>query len=417
MCESLPYTQHDNCNAASTFPDGTVTVASAAARYNPVFYWLIGKPAQPFEGAAAMYVMRAMSALLCSLFLAGAAWAVMRWARTVWPMVSLVLVLTPVTIYSTAVAAPNGLEMLAAAGAAVTLLALPRVRHQDLRMILGLACVFASTLAVLRGLGPLFLLCIGVMTLQVVGPRRLFGVLRQVPGTATAAAAVVLVCTLAGAWWTMSAGSMELEDANAQGNPLVDTLTAVPLWFFQSIAAFPLRNEPADPIVYAAGIVVLGGFLVLALRRGTRRGRIDLLVTFGIALVVPVALQTAVYETSGDIWQGRYGWPISLVVLIVAGLNLEDWHGRSKWTRPLLLAGAAAWTLAHTWSTVALVVKEQAGGVYVGDSRWVTAPPVVIAALTIVGCLFWYASVRESRSVTTAREASTAPQEPDLLSL
>jgi hypothetical protein len=220
--------------------------------------------------------------------------------------------------------------------------------------------------------------------------------------------AAVFGATVAGSAWIVLAGSLGPEVVHAKGNPVVDTLTSLPLWFFQSIAAFPLRNEPADPIVYAAGLTVLGGFLWLAARRGTRRGRANLLVAFLIAVIVPVAVQSATFETTGNIWQGRYGWPISLVVLVVAGMNLQDWTGRSRWDRPLLVTGAVCWMLAHTWSTVALVIKEQRGGVFAGDSRWLTMPPAVVGLLTVAGCLTWFAAVRGS-----GRAHDTSEPEPD----
>ena len=108
VCESFEYTDPDNCRPQGPAHDGLVWVSSSAARYNPVVYFLMGSGALPFEGTAALYAMRAVSALLSAMLIALAAVAVRRWARTPWPAVALVLTATPTMVYSTTVAAPNG---------------------------------------------------------------------------------------------------------------------------------------------------------------------------------------------------------------------------------------------------------------------------------------------------------------------
>ena len=62
VCSSYDYVGPDNCRPVESLDGGLVTVASAAARYNPAFYWLIGKPAMVTDGVTALYVMRFMSA-------------------------------------------------------------------------------------------------------------------------------------------------------------------------------------------------------------------------------------------------------------------------------------------------------------------------------------------------------------------
>ena len=57
--------------------------------------------------------MRAMAALLCALVLALAVWCLTTWVRGTWAFVGLLVGLTPTLIYSTTLAAPNGLEMAA----------------------------------------------------------------------------------------------------------------------------------------------------------------------------------------------------------------------------------------------------------------------------------------------------------------
>ena len=106
--------------------DGSVLVGSGAGQYNPVFYWVVGTAARPFHGAAALYAMRIASALLCLLFMGLAAWAMALGRRGPWSGVGLLLATSPVFVFSTAVAAPNGLEMAAALALWCLLLGLRR---------------------------------------------------------------------------------------------------------------------------------------------------------------------------------------------------------------------------------------------------------------------------------------------------
>ena len=114
VCDSYEYVGPANCQAVSRLDRGLVMVASAAGRYNPVFYWVVGSPSRLASGSDALYIMRATSALLCSLLVAISAWVIGRWANTRWPFVALALALTPVTLYGFMLPAPNGVEMAAA---------------------------------------------------------------------------------------------------------------------------------------------------------------------------------------------------------------------------------------------------------------------------------------------------------------
>ena len=78
VCTWLKYTAHDDCNGVRRIDDRHVLVASAAARYNPAFYWVIGSVAKPWTGAAALYAMRAAAAAMCAAAIAGCAGS---WAR------------------------------------------------------------------------------------------------------------------------------------------------------------------------------------------------------------------------------------------------------------------------------------------------------------------------------------------------
>jgi hypothetical protein len=404
VCRSLDYTGEHNCGPAETLPDGRVVVASAASRYNPVFYWVLGTAARPFDGAAALYAMRAVNLLLCSVVLAGAAWVTGRWSRTVWPRLGLVAAVTPVTAYGGAVAAPNALEVAAALGVWTALLGLRRVEGADRGRLLVLAGLFAVPLAGLRALGPLWLALVLLLAAAWLGPRLVAAIARAHPRASAAAAGLALVGVAGGAGWTLLAGMLSLEDTPGEGDPWLATAASLPLWLLQSVAAFPLRNERAPMVVYATGVLVLGGILVLGLLRGGRRDRAVVLLALLVSVGVPFLLQVQAHEAAGPIWQGRYGWPLGAGVLLLAAAAVD----RRPPEHPLVAAGitcgAGLWVLAHAVGVVGVLLDERRDSPLAGDDRWLSLPPAVVAVLAAGGVVAWAfgAAGRPSAPASTA---------------
>lgn len=388
-CSALQYTGPDNCNPAEVLDQGVVSVGSGAARYNPAFYFVVGSAAQPFDGAPAMYVMRAVNALLCSLLLASGVWATSRWARTRWPLVALLGVVTPVAVYSTSVPGPNGVEMCGAVGLWTCLLGMGRVDAATRRRLLVVGAACAVPLTLVRGLGPLWLATVVIVAWVHVGPRRTFTLLREVPRTALGCALALAAVGVAAVGWIVGVDSLAPENAAPGGNPVLETLRQVPAWFLQSLAAFPLRNEAAPMVVYATAGLALLGLLGLAVRQADRRGRLELLFAFASALTVPVLLTVLTYETAGVIWQGRYGWPLSMGVVLLAGALLDRRPPAHPLVVPGLVTGAVMWGVAHVVSVTDLAIDEGKG--VLGDHpAWWTLPPWTLAALTVAGLACWW---------------------------
>ena len=188
VCESYPYTNDELCTPGQAVGDGYFTVASGAGRYNPLFYGAIGLPSLLFDGAGSLYAMRVAAAVLCSVFLGLAGWSLTRWSRTRWPAVGLVATITPVAVYSTAVAAPNGIEMCAALAVWCALLGLTR-DHLDSatqRALIWAALPGALVLTTVRQLGPVWLLLI-TATVVLLAPRQVWSVVKQHRRAVTAA--------------------------------------------------------------------------------------------------------------------------------------------------------------------------------------------------------------------------------------
>jgi hypothetical protein len=393
MCSSYDYTGPANCRPVETLDNGLVTVASAASLYHPAFYWLIGTPALPFTGVDALYAMRVAGALLCAFLVGLAAWASIITSRTVWPLASLVLALTPVTLYSMAIPAPNGIELAAALCVWVSLVGILRadssfVATNGLALVLGVGGV---VLATVRTLGPLWLGLI-VLTCLVAGDRRTSrNVLRGPTRAQLLAVAAIGLAVCASAWWVISQRQVaSLERIGpVDTNPWGPALREVPLWVFQSVAAFPLRDEPAPLIVYALSMAILGVLLCVAIWGGARRDRWVLLAISVAALAVPFVITVATVRVVGTFWQGRYSLPFAFGVVVLAGVMIDRFRLHSRVVRIVILITAATLSVVHVTGAAAVHTRELTKGVMGDDPRWVTAPTWAVAALMLAGVALW----------------------------
>lgn len=391
VCSTYAYVGHDNCNTAGTAADGRVQVASGAARYQPVFYWLVGSAAKPFSGDGALYAMRIAAALLCAAFVGLAAWATSRWSRTVWPWAGLVVSATPVVVFSTAVVAPNGLEMCAAISLWTSLLGLlgadaAETRHE--RALLVGATVSAVVLTTLRSIGPLWLALVVLTAMVPHGPRRVVELVRRAPVMSAVCSAVVVAASFASVWWTHSAGTNALEPFDTDvNNRWTATLGQLPLWLLQSIAAFPRRGDPAPGAVYVCAGLVFIALVLLGFATASRRWRTTLALAVGVTLAVPLVTTVLTITTAGPVWQGRYGLPYAFGIALLSAAAVDGARAA-----PQGLWLAMGWLLLLVGQVASVVNVRQVEGrtsPLAGSSSWVTAPSVVVALLTTIGFALW----------------------------
>ena len=199
-----------------------------------------------------------LSALICALAIAAAAWAVALAGPGLWTKFAFLASMTPVLVYSTILPAPNGPEIAAGMLLWASLLALC-TQGDELRgtpsrypLLLIIATLAAGALAVLRALGPMWLGLIVLSVVAVSGPRRVVATVGARPMQWTAAMAIVVAAVCWGTWWSFNAGLTETSPdvtAETQGEDFL--LGSKPLaWTLQMVAAFPLRTDVAHPIVY-----------------------------------------------------------------------------------------------------------------------------------------------------------------------
>lgn len=387
-CSILPYTGHDNCHSAGqTGRDGEVLVASTSSRYNPVYPLLVGVPALPFDGATALYIMRAVTILLCDLLLLASYWIIGRIAATPWPRIATLTAITPVLLYATSNAAPNGVQM--SAGLLMWSAGLVLSRGERARSAIWAFAVATMVLITVHSTGPMWALAIvaflGLWPGTMSAAKSLWETERR------ACMQVIGLVGLVGAadvYWALSR-STNLNWGHHHYPPLkVTTLVhACTLWVFQAIGAIPFRDQYVPTFVFAMSLVVFGFLLFFGLRLATWRQR-SVILGIGVAFfAVPVVLTIASYHSLGVAWQGRYSLPFACGIVLLAGWVLEDADPRSPIARVLEFASPLAFCSAQAVAIIGVADDQHAlwpSGHGLGSPpTWLLATLCVVASAMI----------------------------------
>ena len=389
-CQARSYTTNADC--IGTVHDGSVRIASGAGRYHPLYYAVVGTVALPFHGEAALYAMRLATALLCVALLGLGLVAIRTWARTEAALLALVVSCTPIVVYSCAIVAPNGVEIIAALTFWVTLVGLAVADTRQLRRLAVIAAVSGAVLCTLRPLGPWWcLLIVLVVALALGRADRLRELLAR--RDVRISALVVAVSALQGAAWTVAFGALKV-GAGAPGHTsLIErsgrVAVLVPLWLFQSVAAFPMRDDATSPLVYALYFVLFGVVLAAALRSAGRRVRNAIAVVAVVGVGFAFATTMASYDAYGAAWQGRYGLPLA-VGMVVLGAYALDRRGRTL-PGPWPVVGGVLFVVAQVVSAVYTLHVEVGRSPLAHSSQWPRPPIWLVVAMTVSGAaMMWW---------------------------
>jgi len=332
--------------------------------------------------------------------------AVRRWPPSPVAPAVLAVALTPTALYSSVVAAPNGVEMMAGLGWGCALIGLAR-EPDDGRdgLLVAVGATAGAVLMTVRSLGPLWLVLILVVLLvalpSLVGRGRR---LLRTPG-GLVAAGVLALAGLASVAWTLSqsaltiGSSQETSDAT-WGEAFTKSAELLILYPLQSIANFPYRDQFSPLFVYplylALGLIALvGGYL-----RGSRTHQHGLLLGVLLSFAVPFVVTFATWRTYGHSWQGRYGMPLGLAVMALAGLA---WQSRFRPAWPALaVVGGLVWVLVQVVGPLGVLRLEEGVSPMAGAGWWLPSEAVTIGVATGGALLMWAAALAWGRSVDRA---------------
>ncbi|MCW2782224.1 MAG: hypothetical protein JWR35_2673 [Marmoricola sp.] len=362
VCAELLYTGHDNCFAVEKMGHGLVTVASAAANYNPVYYAIVGTAARPFHGDGADYAMRATTAIICALLIAWAASLVASWSDRRWSLLALSIALTPVLLYSTSIAAPNGVGY--AAGVLVWAAALGLTRPLNrIHPNANLTALSVGAVAMVNThtTGPMWLALIFFVVLLLKPVRFWLQRARDQQLAHLSAAVVIGVATVGALLWTHFSGANAPGPALSGLSPLRPGMVASSelVWVFQAIGAFPLRSNSAPVATYVLWLGSAATCLWMTLRSVGPRVRAALAALVALVVVVPGTITVLTYSFAPLEWQGRYALPLTVgLMMIPARVAAKSTTDAGNHTIGLVggaIGLATALSLGHVYQLAAAV--------------------------------------------------------------
>ena len=413
-CTAYQYTSHDDCRPTGAAEDGRVTQASSAGSYDPLYYVVAGGAALPFDGVAALYAMRIVTALATAVLVGWAAALVARWDSTGWMLSGLLLVVTPIMAYSGAVAAPNAVAY--GAGLVFWAAALGCLSEPD-RPPLTAVVVSAVLLSHTHTTGVLWLAVAAVALVLLRSPRWWVAWFRaDLQRRGTALGLVLLGGVTAFAWvrWAATNSIGTGDPTTALPTPL-DLAGQQLVWFFQTVGSFPDRTTPAPVAVYALWIAPAALLLAAGTRRAPASQRRALAWLGSCWVVVPMVLTLVSFRALSYAWQGRYALPL------VAGVVLLAAHATSRSHRPPpspLLPVAALTAVAHAWSVVAVARDQADRGLGYDLVDHLPLAVVLVLALSLVGGLLPGLLLRPQRGSTGPHDpvSTTLDAGPDVVS-
>jgi hypothetical protein len=322
-------------------------LGTAAGRYQPTYYALVGLPLRLSPDYTGLLIARLIGVAVAAAFLAAAVRSIVAWSRR-WFMVAGVLVATtPMAMHIIGSINPNGVEIAAAIAMWAALIPLVHSEGPVDRRLLALFTISAAAVASIRPSGPGYVVIAVAVVLATAGGTRLLRLFRdRMVWLATAALGVVGIGS--GIWiLAMKANELgaitstlgELTTGEALQVVLVDRMG----FYFESMVGYFAFLDVRMPGTYYALWYAVTGFLgITALVFGRRADRWRLTLVVLAAFVLPVVGDVVSANTLGMIMQGRYVLPAAAGAALLAGHIISERGGFRPGTTRSMLGWIAA---------------------------------------------------------------------------
>ena len=369
-------TQPANCSPEPGGDASTRRTATAAGRYNPAYYAVIGWPLRLWPSWTGILLARLLSVALVAALLGGALHSALRWSRFPFLGTGLLAATTPMTMHMAGGINPCGIEIAAGTALFATLIPLFLDETAPLRRAqLYLAGVAAAVLAVVRAFGPMWLVVI-LGVLLVPNRRALFSRLRH--SRAVLACGVLATLGLAvGVGWTLLAKTGKPESVNLPGHfTFAEALRfeiahRVGAYAQEMVGVMSWLDTPMPGWIYLVWWSALGFFTLAVLAFGRWLDRWRVVALTAAAFGVPVFLDSILVNTYGFISQGRYVLPIAAGIPMIGAFVIS--------ARDIL---SPARTTAFTRTLVLLLLPLQLFCLAFTMVRWQSGTPADIHAKT-----------------------------------
>ncbi len=405
-------------------PNAASTAVTSAARYNPLYYAIVGLPSLLPSSLSTLYLMRLLSALMASILIASALRTVAEMKHSEWPMLAVVVTITPMVVFMCSTINPQCPELAGGLAIWITLLAILRDPDPSLLPRRCVRLTVATTLFVnSRGLSPFFLAIILIAVIACSPWRNVTAVVKDrrtwpyIGLCALATAAALAWIKLAGSLTSSSTVNYP-EYADAE-TILKLTINNTSDYIKQTLGLFGWLDTPLPEWTY----LVIAALLLMVVQAGFAIGRWTdravMLVVAGVVLALPIVSHYLQARYVGLFWQGRYILPVAFGVPLIAGFVLREplqqlppWMAR-RLQATLLLVVVTVQVFAFTVNLHRYINGWNGSWFATADNSWVPPlNPVLLVVAAAVGWLLLAAVVLRGVQSLVPAESETAPRTP-----
>lgn len=395
--------------------DSQTDVASHVARYNPLYYALIGLPSLFPLSEWTFVAMRLMSAAINAILIALTFRVLAQLGRPLLPMLGVFAAMTPMTFFIGSSMTPQGPEVFGSLLVTTALLAMVFEPRDELVRARAWSLVVGTAFFVLaRGLSPVYLL-LTILIVLAAAPsfRSIGGLLRD--RRFWAPLALCASVSLAAVVYTLLSGSLALgivlpDPTLTARDVVVAMLRNTDYYLEQILGTFGWGDThlPVWVLILIGGVALLVGVLGFAF--ATWRGRAVLTAVLVLSIALPILVQVASFKTSGIVWQGKYVLPLAMIAPVLAGF-LAERGGLGDRVSGAILRVAVAVVALYQVVAVAVNIHRYVNG---AAGPWLELvpdawQPIVPIALTMaVSSAAWIATVVLVRALSY-RSALSAP--------
>jgi hypothetical protein len=395
-------------NCATPIHGGPVSeVPTSAGRYNPTYYALVGLPVRLWPGWGGLVLSRLISAALSAALLACAFAVLVRWSRFGLMLGGLVAASTPMLAHLAGAVNPNGLEI--SAGIALFAAGIPMLLDNrmvaDRRALYWLFGISAVLLALVRPLGPLWLVC-ALAALGLGLSRARLGELwatKPVRNWALAIGAALLVSVA----WTLIMRTGNVVPPDDEPLPYVSPLQAAltyfedwNIYFRGMVGAAGWFDIFVPSPFYWLWISFTAALLLFALAVGRWTDRWRFFPIFLGGFVAPGVMQVAKANVLGlAVIGGRYMLPLLVGIPLLAAFILDRSLMTPRLSRTMTRLFLIALLPVHVVLLVYAMIRWQRGrgnGAF-NFLRGEWQPPtgsllpmlLMVAGLVVAGYVIW----------------------------
>ncbi len=403
-------------NASGTVPDIIYD-----ARYQPLYYAIVGIPSLFTDSALGIYLMRLVSAALSAIFLALAVMAVVTWSRSRLLLAGIAVAATPSVLFFAGVVNPSGLEISIGICLWTSLLILARERLSDPPGgLVALVAISGGIESLVRSMSPFWVVLIFLVALAVADWSQLREFLRL--PMVWAAGGFTAVCGALGTAWVLAEhslnvlpGAVPLPAKLSEGQLLVEEFLRTAQHYTEMVSRFGWLSAPSPDVTYLLWAGLLGLLLVLAFATSSiRPGAVLVLVVLAV-VVIPMVVSASQARRLGIIWQGKDTLPFAVGVPILASSMiatsaLASFRALTTRLVAVVAASAGVGTLVALWGDLRRNAVGDAGPAlsFVG-AKW--QPPLSISGTFALGLFVTAALV----AMLAVLGASPAPARSDSL--